>query len=114
MRIKEEDSIGKRNSATCFVREYPIKSKKLGFAVAEINGRYPEEGYSVNELCELVYYVISGFGTLNCDGDYYELNRGDLFFIKPKSKYWIEGKNLLIAIPSTPPFSPNQYKQVKE
>jgi len=114
MLIKKEDSKEKKNAESCIVWEYPLESKNLKFAIAKIDGRYPEEGASINEICEMIYYVIDGFGIIDCDGKSYEIKKGDLFFIKPKSKYWISGKNLLIAIPTSPPWYPEQYKQVKE
>lgn len=112
MLIKKEESKEKKNSESCIVWEYHTGSKRMQFAVAKINGRYPEEGSSLNEVSEMIYYVIGGSGRMSYDGEFYDLKKGDLVSIKPKKKYWIEG-NLLIAIPSSPPWNITQYKQVK-
>lgn len=113
MLIKKEDTEEKKNSESCIVREYHTESKRMQLAVAKINGRYPEQGASFNEASEMIYYIMSGSGRINYDGKFYDLKEGDLFFIKPKTKYWVEG-NLLIAIPSSPPWNAAQYKHVKE
>ncbi|HKZ45109.1 MAG TPA: hypothetical protein VJ343_00195 [archaeon] len=114
MLIRKNHSREKKNSETCTVWEYPLGSKNLGFAIALINGRYPEDGAALNEVCEVVYYVISGSGIISCDGKPYKLEEGDCFKIEVGNKYWVEGKNLLIAIPTGPAWYAEQFKHVKE
>jgi hypothetical protein len=58
MLIKKFEARTKGNSDSCIVHEYPFNNKVIGFAVAEINGRFPETGFSVNEVCLEIYYVM--------------------------------------------------------
>jgi len=68
MLIKKEETKAKANSKSCTVWEYPFPSKDFGFATAEINGRYPDEGAVVNEMCHEIYYVLGGQGKIYCEG----------------------------------------------
>lgn len=62
--IKYEDSEKFERGNECTVWEYPINDKDINIGVAQINGRYPEKGYAINEKCKEIIYVISGSGVL--------------------------------------------------
>lgn len=64
MLIRKEQREGKQIEKDSIVWEYKLGNKDLGFALARINGRYPESGWTMNRACQLLYYVVSGRG--NC------------------------------------------------
>ncbi len=112
MIIKKENSIKKQNSQSCTVWTYDFLSNKIDFATAKINGRYPEKGKALNTECDMIYYVISGKGTVyNALGEF-ELKQGDAFFFEKNKWYWVEGQDLFIAIPSAPAWTLDQYKEI--
>ena len=49
-------------STTIF--EYLMKDPEISGAVAKINGRYPETGFSLNEKSKELVYVIEGNGRI--------------------------------------------------
>jgi mannose-6-phosphate isomerase-like protein (cupin superfamily) len=112
MLIKKESSHKKQNTEDCTVWEYDFPNKNLGFAVSKINNRYPTEGKAVNTKCDILYYVISGSGIVHQESGNFEINEGDAFFFEKEKWYWIEGKNLTIALPSVPAWNVEQYKEI--
>ncbi len=72
---------------------YPPSPKgDQSFAVVELDGRYPEAGYSINDICTETLYIIEGHLVLQANGDEYILEPGDLFMILPQTKYCLAGK----------------------
>jgi mannose-6-phosphate isomerase-like protein (cupin superfamily) len=114
MMVRKEDAKEIKNAESCIVWEYGLQSDRIGFALARIEGRYPEKGYAMNEVSELIYFVISGSGVLECDGKVFELRKDFAFLIKPKSRYFVTGNELVVALPSAPPFYPGQYKHFEK
>ncbi|MDD4358318.1 MAG: hypothetical protein PHY30_00705 [Candidatus Pacebacteria bacterium] len=110
MLVKKEETFKKQNSSKCTVFEYEYPKQSSSFATALINGRYPEEGKSVNLDCEQIYFVISGSGVIHSEkGDFY-INEGDLYYFEKKEAYFVNGNNLLVAIMNFPKWDFNQYK----
>jgi len=100
------------NAPNCVVNEYNFKSKTLGLATARINGRYPDSGKALNTECDQIYYVISGSGTIHHEAGSFEVEQGDAFFFEKGKWYWIEGKELFVALPSAPTWFFDQYKEL--
>ena len=98
----------------CTVWEYDFKNKSIQFALARINGRYPDSGKGMNKVCYMIYHVIEGRGRLFVDDEEHELKKGDTFLIEPGKKYYIIGQNLILAIPTSPAWYPEQYEIIKE
>lgn len=80
---------------------YPPSPKgDQSVAVVQLDGVYPEKGWSVNDICTETLYVMEGKLTLfireGLDGDdkekEYALVPGDLFMILPGNKYRLSGK----------------------
>ncbi len=111
--IKRSDAKEKQNSESCTVWEYELPSKKVGIATARINGRYPDKGSSVNMECDMVYFVLSGSGSITCGGIEHELREGDAFLVQTGNKYWVVGKGLFIAVVTGPAWFPEQYKELE-
>lgn len=97
---------------TMIVFEYPVMDHALHGAVVEFNGRYPEKGRVVNEICYEVGYVIKGSGKLIIEGNEIEFREGDQLLIKPGQRYYWEA-NATMFIPCTPAWSPEQHKEVE-
>lgn len=113
MYIKKENVELKSHHASCTVFEYPLENKELGFATAKINGRYPAKGNAINKTCNLLYFVISGSGTMHTKDGSFGIHQGDAFFIEKNKPYWVEGVNLYIALPSAPAWHQEQYTEVE-
>lgn len=78
-------------------------------ATAVINGRYPSEGYVMNQRSEELAYVISGQGAIVTKTERVMLLAGDMVMIPANEAYFFEGKNLRLFIACTPPFHPDQH-----
>ena len=60
MLVKKSQAKKFENSQDCTVWEYPFPSNKMSYAVAHINGHYPEEKRVTNLEYEEIYFVLSG------------------------------------------------------
>ncbi len=110
--IKKSDIVSFSNSSTCSGFEFAFGDKDLNAAVVTVNGRYPENGHLVNEVCKEIAYVLSGSGLVGVDNTIHELNQGDAVLIKPGERFFWEGKNLEMLMPCSPAFYPQQHKEV--
>lgn len=114
MLIKKIDIVERKNSASCVVYEYEFPAGKLGFATALINGRYPDEGFSLNKVCDTIYFVLAGSGEVNLEGKILKVTQGDAILVKAGEKYFTEGNNLEVAISNSPSWYIEQYKIEKQ
>ena len=112
MLIKKEDSKKKEISEFLTVWEFDFPSKELGFATAKIDGRFPEKKKVINKECNEIYFVISGKGIIHHESGDFEVKEGDAFFFEKGKPYWIEGEDLVIAIPTAPAWFPEQHEYV--
>jgi mannose-6-phosphate isomerase-like protein (cupin superfamily) len=112
MLIKKEESQEKKNSDSCTIFEYDFPSKKLGIATAKMNGRYPEKGRAMNTACDEVYYVISGEAVIHHQTGDFKIKAGDAFYFEKGKWYWVEAKNLFLALPTAPAWFFEQYKHI--
>ncbi|MFC1698046.1 cupin domain-containing protein [Nanoarchaeota archaeon] len=113
MLIKKEQSKLIKNSEFCSVREYNFPYKELGIAIAEIDGRYPDEGKVVNEKCDEIYYVLSGSAIVHIEDKDFEINEGDALYIEKGKLYWVEANKLKIVAPTAPAWFFEQNKKIK-
>lgn len=100
-----------KNGPGCTVWEYGA-GEQLDIAIATITGRYPENGFVVNEVSEEAVYVISGTGNLATRDTRVSLQPGDAVFITANDPYYFEGEDLRITVSCTPPWSPDQHKEL--
>ena len=100
-----------RNSDVCVAIEYPMGDKDINGATIELNGRYPDTGRVVNEVCKELVYVIEGTGILAVEGEEVQLAHGDLALIEPGEKYFFDGK-LKLFVPCVPAWYPEQHKNI--
>ena len=111
--IKFEDAEKGKNSEKCKTLEYSFGDKDIDLGIAEIIGRYPEEGYGVNLISKELIYVLKGKGTLNFEDRKIEFKEGDSILIQPNEKYYYDTEYCKISMACTPAWSPEQHKMVK-
>lgn len=61
-------------------------------AQVQLDGVYPERGFSLNDHCTETIYMLDGQFDLTYGTKTYTLNPGDLFMILPGTKYRITGR----------------------
>jgi len=110
--IKKSESIKHQNSKLCDAFEYPTKDKSISGALIELRGRYPSEGFVVNEECKEMGYVIKGSGRLIVEDKEVDLSEGDLVLIDSGEKYFWDG-DMTLFMPCAPAWYPKQHKQTK-
>ncbi len=72
---------------------YPPSPKgDQSVAVIEMDGTYPQKGYSMNDQCTETIYMLEGSFRVEYDGAWYTLNPGDLLMLLPGKKYRTQGK----------------------
>lgn len=111
MIITSENTVAKTPYSGCTIWEYTFDSKVLNIAKANITGRYPEHGKALNTLCEEVYYVLEGTGTMQIGDEVSVVKKGDVCVIPKGLVYSIEG-NISLLIATSPPWSPEQHQNI--
>lgn len=72
---------------------YPSSPKgDQTIAVVEMDGVYPEKGYSLNDFCTETILMIEGKFEIEANGQVYNLKEGDALMIFPGTKYKIAGQ----------------------
>lgn len=106
---KDTHKITASNSTTIW--EYLIDEPSIGGAVAEVNGRYPEKGFAINQISKEIAFVISGNGHVITSKTKHALEVGDVIFFDKREQFAWEGV-FSIFIVTTPKFDPKQHKIV--
>ena len=75
--------------STCTTQEFKFKNKNLNFALARINGRYPEVGQALNLKCDMVYYCLAGQGTVSLTGRKKKIKPGQALLVGKNKKYYV-------------------------
>jgi mannose-6-phosphate isomerase-like protein (cupin superfamily) len=109
--IKKYQTLSFSNSPTCSGFNFAFGDKDLDLAVVTVNGRYPEEGHLINEVCKEIAFVLSGNGKVGVDNETFELSPGDAVMIQPGERFFWEGE-LEMLMPCNPAFYPEQHKGV--
>lgn len=111
--IRKSETESFTNGPTCFGYGFPFGDKGVDIAVVTVNGRYPEEGYALNEISKEIAYVLKGNGKLVMrNAAPQDVQVGDAAMILPGEEYYWEGDNLEMIMPCSPAFDPNQHKHV--
>ena len=87
--------------------DYPT-SEDLGFAYQELSGRAPAKGQTRNNICDKLFYVLSGTGTMFENGVASDIEEGDLIVIEKGTAHYFTGKNLKIITITKPNWYENQ------
>ena len=93
---------------------YPPHPKgEQSVAVVELDGQYPEKGYSVNDVCTETLYVMEGELSIDTEKDIVRMTKGDLFMILPGMRYRLTGKGKVCVL-ITPSWDSAQNHIVEE
>jgi mannose-6-phosphate isomerase-like protein (cupin superfamily) len=109
--VKSSQTQEFKNSDACTAFEYPLGDKDINGAVIKLDGRYPEDGYVINEVCKEIAFVVDGSGQLTVGDETQELHKGDLALLLPGEKYYFEGQ-LTMFMPCSPAWYAEQHKHV--
>ena len=109
MIIKKDDSVKKMNTKNCTVWEYDLKKANIGFAIANIVGKYPDSGFVKNVESDELYYVKTGKCIVEIEDKVHEMSEGDLLLIEKNKKYKVNG-NVELVVVNQPKWSKEQYK----
>lgn len=107
--VSYEDAVKHEKFPSCTVWEYPMQNTDINIGVAEIRGRYPAQGYALNEKCSEMGYVVKGEGRLVTEFRSVPLYEGSVVYIPHGERYYWEG-NLTVVLPCTPAWYPEQHK----
>jgi mannose-6-phosphate isomerase-like protein (cupin superfamily) len=95
------------------VLEYSLGDPDIDIAIATINGKYPKQGFVVNEDCKELLYVISGHGKFATKEQAVELNPGDQALIEKGEIFkYDDCIDLVVVAACTPAWTPAQHKEV--
>lgn len=100
------------NGQTCTVLEYGGDADLSG-AIAEINGRYPASGWSFNTAVKEMVLVLSGEGKIVTRNDEKPLAKDTMVLLDINEQYYFEGSSLRIFMPTTPAWTPDQYRIIE-
>jgi len=64
-------------------------------------------GTMMNNRSTKTYYIVSGTATFEIDEKTYDVEKGDILSVEPKSWLKIIGRDLKTLIITNPPFDPN-------
>ena len=88
--------------------EYAIPDAKLNVARIKIEGRYPKDGFTSNQVVDSIVHIISGNGILGSHGrPPIKLNEHDQIHLAAGDSYFFEG-TMQILYSATPPWTPEQ------
>lgn len=111
--ISKEKAITRNNSKDCVAIEYPIGDQSISFAIIELKGKYPDNGFAVNTKCKELVYVMKGKGKLVVGEKVIKLKKGDLVLLYPEERFYWQG-TLTLLMPCTPAWYLKQHKIIKK
>lgn len=109
---KKSEANSMPEGSTSVFHEYKLPGQNVCIGVSEINGRYPETGFDVDEKVEGCWYVESGTGSIWVSGEEYTVEPGDAVLIPINEKFYIQGNNLRLVVASSPLWYPEQHKHI--
>jgi len=107
--VKKQDAVKHATSLNCVVYEYPMQNDEMNIAVAEISGRYPEQGHALNHECCEMGYVVKGSGKLVTETGEASLGTGDVVYIPRSEKFYWEG-SMTVVLSCSPAWHPAQHE----
>lgn len=114
MLVRKEQRIEKQAAKLGTIWEYHLPTKAMRFAFSKYDGRIPDSGWVRNRVCNEMYYVISGSGTIFVEDKRYELKEGDVFLVEPGKKFYLVAKNMRLAISTSPAWYEEQYEVLSD
>ncbi len=108
---KETKILDEYGISKFYVYNLPFNKSSMG--VSEINGRYPTIGFDVDTKVEGLWYVESGSGEIFLQNKIHKIQSGAMILVPKGEKFWILGKKLKLIVVSSPPWHPEQHKNIK-
>lgn len=113
MKVSYKQHAKEKSADNCVITEHHVDEEKMiDCAVVELNGRYPNTGWVINQQCKELGYVRSGKGQIVIEDKTFPLSAGDVVLIQPGEKYFWHGE-MSIVISCTPSWHPEQHLQVE-
>lgn len=97
-----------KNSTTCFGTEATFKDASMNGALITVKGRYPEDGYALNEVCKELVFVVKGGGVIHMPTETIEFSAGDTIYLENNDAFFWDGDMELYTV-CTPAFYPEQH-----
>lgn len=110
--VSFKKSISLQPTSTTNIHEYAMTDPIINGAVADIHGRYPEEGFALNTVSHEIVYVIEGSGVVGLTDKEVPITIGDVLILSPNEKFYWQG-TLKLFMATTPKFDPAQHLIVK-
>jgi len=99
-----------KNSETCEGVVFASEKIQHDIARIQISGRYPSEGWAMNEVSDEMVYIAKGRGSLiRKDESLQALEQGDGVFVEAGTWFAWKG-DMTIVMSCNPAFNPDQYK----
>jgi mannose-6-phosphate isomerase-like protein (cupin superfamily) len=93
------------------VIDFPLNTDASNVSEITLTARYPEKGYALNTISEMVVYILDGQTQLVRHDTTENLCKGDVVLISTHEKYvWNPEKEVTLLIFSTPPWTSSQQK----
>ncbi|MBQ6492630.1 MAG: DUF861 domain-containing protein [Erysipelotrichaceae bacterium] len=108
--IRKNEAVIGANSDKCKTYDYPFSNFEIGFALSEISGRYPAEGFVMNQECTEIVYILEGQGKLVLSNETVEFKEGDSIIINKGEKYFWDAQYCKMSMSCSPKWSPEQHK----
>jgi len=112
--IKQSEIVTSQENGISRFHEYQFPFKNASLGISEINGRYPEAGFDVDEEVEASWYVEEGKATIWIGGQEHTVEKGDMIYVPQGEKYWINGQDLRLVVCSSQPWFPEQHKHLDQ
>jgi hypothetical protein len=92
-------------------KDFPLDTKLSNVSEITLSTRYPESGYALNTVSEMVVYILKGEIALTQNVQERIYSKGEVALVKANAKYfWVPQKSATLLIFSTPPWTPEQQK----
>ncbi|HEX7963332.1 MAG TPA: hypothetical protein VF466_01950 [Candidatus Saccharimonadales bacterium] len=92
--------------------EYDLPFSTFAVGVSEINGRYPQAGFDVDDDVEQVWYVVEGSARITLGEDQTEIGTGDMLLVARGTPYIIDG-TVKLVVASGPPWHAEQHRHIE-
>lgn len=92
-----------------------LPTSAVNAAEISLTSRYPERGYSLNTKSEMIVRVLEGDVEFESEGESVALPAGSTVLVQRGRPYCWKPKNFVkLFVFSTPPWTPEQYKNILE
>ena len=91
----------------------PGPDDQFSIAVVEQDGIYPQQGWSMNDVCTETFYMLEGAFEVDVDDKSFTIKQGDVLSVEPGQKYRVRGKGRSVDL-ITPAWDKKQNHILKD